>query len=237
MSDQPTITDQAIEAYRNAAIGDHVCQEPLDCCIRAGLAAAAPHIAAQALRELYAEIARRPGLADIADLIDARADEYSELAGRPGSSPATRTTDDGSCQCEAYDCAGECCGVGNCTCSPAPGDPHPRGGPAPRTEPADPWDVASLEQLAHCPTTGAHTAHNWTDGVQTHRCPGSITMVRPPRTGGQVAAVHIRGGCSACRPGIGCNATLPGHCRADQVEPATPTETAGCTNCLGSGDR
>ncbi|MEV5211400.1 hypothetical protein AB0K35_28390 [Micromonospora sp. NPDC053740] len=35
---------------------------------------------------------------------------------------------DPECKCEEYDCAGECCGVGNCTCTPAPGDPHPRGG-------------------------------------------------------------------------------------------------------------
>jgi hypothetical protein len=36
------------------------------------------------------------------------------------------------CDCEAYDCAGECCGIGRCSCTPAPGDPHPRGeGPAP----------------------------------------------------------------------------------------------------------
>ena len=33
-----------------------------------------------------------------------------------------------ACTCEEYDCAGECCGVGNCSCTPAPGDPHPRGG-------------------------------------------------------------------------------------------------------------
>ena len=26
--------------------------------------------------------------------------------------------DDGWCDCEEYDCAGECCGVGNCTCTP-----------------------------------------------------------------------------------------------------------------------
>lgn len=32
------------------------------------------------------------------------------------------------CFCREFDCAGECCGVGNCTCTPAPGDPHPRGG-------------------------------------------------------------------------------------------------------------
>ncbi|MEW2442807.1 hypothetical protein [Micromonospora marina] len=37
-------------------------------------------------------------------------------------------SDDRFCVCEAYDCAGECCGVGNCSCTPAPGDPHPRGG-------------------------------------------------------------------------------------------------------------
>ncbi len=33
-----------------------------------------------------------------------------------------------ACTCEEYDCAGECCGVGNCTCTPAAGGPNPRGG-------------------------------------------------------------------------------------------------------------
>lgn len=35
---------------------------------------------------------------------------------------------DGTCRCESYDCTGECCGQGNCTCT-APveteGDPTP----------------------------------------------------------------------------------------------------------------
>jgi hypothetical protein len=54
---------------------------------------------------------------------------------------------DAECPCEAYDCAGECCGVGRCSCTPAPGDPHPRGeGPAP--VPAEDARLRRLEQAA-----------------------------------------------------------------------------------------
>ncbi|SCL16415.1 hypothetical protein GA0074692_0024 [Micromonospora pallida] len=33
--------------------------------------------------------------------------------------------DDGICDCEEYDCAGECCGIGNCTCTPDDDQPWP----------------------------------------------------------------------------------------------------------------
>jgi hypothetical protein len=32
---------------------------------------------------------------------------------------------DGVCICESYDCRGECCGVGMCTCSMVPGPGQP----------------------------------------------------------------------------------------------------------------
>jgi hypothetical protein len=69
------------------------------------------------------------------------ADRYSPLCpecgdpyiGGPGCyAGACAAEPDDECSCASYDCAGECCGVGNCTCTPASGDPHPRGdGPAP----------------------------------------------------------------------------------------------------------
>lgn len=38
--------------------------------------------------------------------------------GRAGCLAADEDGDDGFCNCEDYDCAGECCGVGNCSCTP-----------------------------------------------------------------------------------------------------------------------
>ncbi len=32
---------------------------------------------------------------------------------------------DGTCSCESYDCRGECCGIGNCSCTPTEGDDTP----------------------------------------------------------------------------------------------------------------
>ncbi len=103
MTDQPTITDQTYAAYRTGRHEHRLFATHFDgpntfggeCCDRAGLAAAAPHIAAQALRELHREVATRPGYAEIADLIDARADEYRELAARPGSAAPTESDNDG----------------------------------------------------------------------------------------------------------------------------------------------
>lgn len=51
----------------------------------------------------------------------------------PGSySVPSLTDDDGACNCESYNCSGECCGVGNCTCTPVdrPGSTSPEPGPA-----------------------------------------------------------------------------------------------------------
>lgn len=83
------------------------------------LAAAAPYIAAQALRELHAEVQPRLGYAEIADLIDARADEYRELAARPGSGTTARLEQpiderpDPSCD----DCATACSAGEPCICA------------------------------------------------------------------------------------------------------------------------
>lgn len=38
--------------------------------------------------------------------------------GRPGCQADDDTSEEGWCDCEEYDCAGECCGLGNCTCTP-----------------------------------------------------------------------------------------------------------------------
>ncbi len=90
MPDKPTITDQAVETFRAAALAE-ARLTTTDDGIRAGLAAAAPHITTQADALL-----RRAHRAMRA--IDAQSsltlDLAAYLAGRPGSAATTRTERD-----------------------------------------------------------------------------------------------------------------------------------------------
>ncbi len=238
MPDQPTITDQALDAAMTAADEcTELCSDQFAiCCIRAAaraaIEAAAPHIAAQALRHAASDLRDQTpvelgdagwnALADRAEaagyfrrsVLDIRrrdtfstvtveaayqqgyrdaAKRLAGLAGRPGSAAPTRTGPDVG---DPY--GGTECEHGAPACDPP--TPGCQVAPTPK-RPADPWDVlaavfaattttnpaptARTEQLAHCPDTAAHTAHDWTDGIQTHRCPGSITLHRtgaPTRT-------------------------------------------------------
>lgn len=104
MTDQPTITDAAVDAYI-AASADWLTEYRAE--LRAGLAAAAPHIAAQVIRDHAKDLERRlnnaardgglsfEGIEAIGTVqrLNRLADqlEATTPAGRPGSSPTTRT--------------------------------------------------------------------------------------------------------------------------------------------------
>lgn len=44
--------------------------------------------------------------------------EYRQFTEVIVPAPDTDAADDGTCSCESYDCQGQCCGIGRCTCSP-----------------------------------------------------------------------------------------------------------------------
>lgn len=86
-----TVSEAAVRAFRMAQ-WEHNCTEDLDCCVLAGLTAAAPHIAAQALRQAAVDLATSTYHRECSIAVVRRLQQLADALAGPGPAETVRTT-------------------------------------------------------------------------------------------------------------------------------------------------